>query len=158
MPFFFLFFRAPRLATLAVGLSATSPRSEGRGHHSRRQELPPVALPLLVPIVLHPYGLSAAIPGTRQINTLSTSMINFLRTIYCIRQTPFFKCEIYHCTTIFRLIIFPFSLIFIMYNPFDLPDKSIEILLSFIKREVWHTVANSFWIALQSLFLYLMAK
>jgi hypothetical protein len=45
-----LFFWAPRLAALAVGLSAHSPRSEVRGQHSRGQELPPVALPLLLPI------------------------------------------------------------------------------------------------------------
>ena len=59
-------FWAPRLAMLAVGLSAHSPRAEDRGQHSRGQELPPVALPLLLPGGFRPCGLSAAIPGAMQ--------------------------------------------------------------------------------------------
>jgi len=62
--FFLLFyFLGAPARKLAVGLSAHSPRSEDRGQHSRGQELPPVALPLLLPIGLRPCGLSASIPG-----------------------------------------------------------------------------------------------
>jgi hypothetical protein len=64
--FILFFYLGVPARKLAVGLSAHSPQSEGRGQHSRGQELPPVALPLLLPSGLLLCGLSATIPNAKQ--------------------------------------------------------------------------------------------